>query len=71
MDMTELTKYFSREETTALTDILIERDKQKDMESRQVERAMIARTMLEKQMSLADIAEVTELSIEQVRELQN
>jgi hypothetical protein len=71
MDMSELTEYFSQEETMALTDVLIERDKQKDTESRQAERATIARTMLQKQMSLADIAEITGLSIEQVQQLQN
>jgi predicted transposase YdaD len=66
MDMSELTEYFSQEETMALTDVLIERDKQIKLEAR----TTIARTMLQKQMSLADIAEITGLSIEQVQQLQ-
>jgi predicted transposase/invertase (TIGR01784 family) len=70
MDMTELTEYFSQEETMALTDVLIERDKQIKLEGAQAARATIARTMLQKQMSIADIAEITGLSIEQVQQLQ-
>jgi hypothetical protein len=70
MDMSELTGYFSQEETMALTDVLIERDKQIKLEGAQAARATIARTMLQKQMSLADIAEITGLSIEQVQQLQ-
>jgi predicted transposase YdaD len=66
MDMSELTEYFSQEETMALTDVLIERDKQIKLEAR----TTIARTMLQKQMSVADIAEITGLSIEQVQQLQ-
>jgi predicted transposase YdaD len=50
----------------ALTDVLIERDKQTKLEAR----TTIARTMLQKQMSVADIAEITGLSIEQVQQLQ-
>jgi hypothetical protein len=66
MDMSELIEYFSQEETMALTDVLIERDKQIKLEAR----TTIARTMLQKQMPVADIAEITGLSIEQVQQLQ-
>jgi hypothetical protein len=66
MDMTELMNCFSREDTMAFTDVLIERDKQIKLEAS----TAIARTMLQKQMSLEDIAEITGLSIEQVQQLQ-
>jgi hypothetical protein len=70
VDMSELIEYFSQGETMALTDVLIERDKQIKLESDQAARTAIARTMLQKQMSLADISEITGLSIEQVQQLQ-
>jgi hypothetical protein len=66
MDMSELIEYFSQEETMALTDVLIERDKQKEIQVKET----IALNLLRRQTALADVAEITGLSIEQVQQLQ-
>jgi hypothetical protein len=66
MDMSELTEYFSQEETMALTDVLIERDKQREIQVKET----IALNLLRRQTALADVAEITGLSIEQVQQLQ-
>jgi hypothetical protein len=74
MDMSELAEFVSQEETMAVSEAFseafLEWERIKEAEGRQSARTTIARTMLQKQMSLEDIAEITGLSIEQVQQLQ-